>query len=525
MADHTSSIEFPPGTILLEDRSASQSGIILSPTPSDDLDDPLNWSRLRKAINFGLTCTFVLFTMVLIDINSVAYREYMTELDLTYSTFNNAIGANVAGLAVGCLVLIPFVHKFGRRPLYLISALVQFATAIWWAKFHTAGELIAINVIAGLAGSIAEAIVVITIVDMFFVHQHARMNGVFIFMQTLGSTGGPIAAGYIVVDLGWRWMWWILAIMLGVNFLLVLFFFEESKYVPSTIAHSTSAASDTVETGGKKGDRLEKISFTDLTVATQSRKSYRQRLAFVTKTDIPMLQHFYQPLLLLFTFPAVAFTAISYGAILAWFAACVSSASYFLIQPPYNFSAAEIGLFNLGGFIGTLLATFTANFLNDWLIVWLARRNGGIFEPEMRLWLIFPAGILNSAGLLMFGIGLGRGLAWIILAVGSGLFGFGFVVTADVALTYLTDSYPDILGDALIAVVFVRNGFAMIILFALTDWIAGMGIQNTFIVIGVLAFVTLVMPALLMVHGKRARIKTASKYKEFASRQQPQRFV
>ncbi|KAJ5304573.1 Isovaleryl-CoA dehydrogenase [Penicillium atrosanguineum] len=541
MEDHTSLEEFPPGTILLEDRDTSQSEVILGPTPSDDPDDPLvntssfrripkltktqNWTPFRKAINFGLACIYVLFTMVLIDINSVAYREYMAELGLTYANFNNAIGANVAGLAVGCLILIPCVHKFGRRPLYLISAIVQFATAIWWAKFHTAGELIAINVIAGLAGSIAEAIVVITIVDMFFIHQHARINGVFIFMQTLGSTGGLIAAGYIVVDLGWRWMWWIIAIMLGVNFLLVLFFFEESKYVPVMVGRSTSTSSDIVENGGKERDHMRKTPCNNLAVATRSHKSYRQRLTFVTKTDIPMIQHFYQPLVVLFTFPAVAFTAISYGAILAWFAACVSSVSYFLIDPPYNFSAAAIGLFNLGGFVGTLIATLTAPFLNDWLIVWLARRNGGIFEPEMRPWMIFPAGVLNSTGLLMFGIGLGRDLAWIILAIGTGLFGFGFVVTADVALTYLTDCYPDILGDALVAVVFVRNGLAMLILFAFTDWVAGMGIQNTFIVIGVLALATLAMSALLMFYGKRARVKTALKYKEFASRQQTQRYV
>jgi hypothetical protein len=52
-----------------------------------------------------------------------------------------------------------------------------------------------------------------------------------------------------------------------------------------------------------------------------------------------------------------------------------------------------------------------------------------------------------------------------------------------------------------------------------------MGIQNTFILIGVLAMVTLVMPALLMLYGKRARVKTAFKYREFASRQQAQRSV
>lgn len=346
--------------------------------------------------------------MVLIDINRLAYREYITELGLTYAIFNDASGAQVGGLAVGCLLLIPCVHKFGRRPLYLISAIVQFAAAVWWAKLHTAGELIAISIIAGLAGSLAEAIAVITIVDMFFVHQHARMNGVFIFMQTLGSTGGPIAAGYVVVDLGWRWMWWIIAIMLGINFLLVLFFFEESKHVPVIVSQSPLNSPDIIDNMETDDGYVDKISVANVSATTRRRKSYRQRLALVTKTNTPMLQHFYQPLILLFTFPAVAFTAISYGTILAWFAACVSAASYFMIGAPYNFSASAIGLFNLGGFIGTLIATFTAPFLNDWLIVWQSRRNGGIFEPEMRLWMIFPAGILNCAGLLMFGIGLGR---------------------------------------------------------------------------------------------------------------------
>lgn len=84
----------------------------------------------------------------------------------------------------------------------------------------------------------------ITIVDLFFVHQHARMNGIFLFMQSLGSTGGPIAAGYIVVSMGWRWMWWMIAIFPGVNLILVLFFFVEPKYIPLVVGHSGRSGLD-----------------------------------------------------------------------------------------------------------------------------------------------------------------------------------------------------------------------------------------------------------------------------------------
>jgi MFS family permease len=353
----------------------------------------------------------VLFTFVLIDINSLAYRGYIKELGLTYGTFNISSGCNFAGLAIGCLLLIPCVHKYGRRPLYIISATLQLVCAIWWANFHRAGELITISFLAGIAGSVSEAIVIITVVDLFFVHQHARMNGIFIFMQSLGATGGPVIAGYIVVSLGWRWMWKIVAILVGVNLLFVLCFFEESKYTPTLVGHSASSkTTDFVEDKEKSGTTTEAQPVSSrVTVDVQrSRKSIRQRLAFVTKTDIPIFQHFYQPLIVLFSFPAVAFAALTYGSILSWFSANVSAGSYFLIAKPYNFNAAQIGLFHLGGFAGTLLATVTAPPLIDWLIVRLAKRNEGIFEPEMRLWMMFPAAAINSAGLMLSGIGLAK---------------------------------------------------------------------------------------------------------------------
>ncbi|GES59591.1 hypothetical protein ATEIFO6365_0003087100 [Aspergillus terreus] len=527
---HAPNDAFPPGTVLLEDRQASVSEVVLHPTPSDDPDDPLNWSTLRKAVNFSLTCSYVLFTFVLIDVNSLAYRGYMKELGLTYATFNQASGCSYAGLAIGCLLLIPCVHKYGRRPVYLVSAVVQFACAIWWANFYYAGELITVMLLAGLAGSISEAVVMITIIDLFFVHQHARMNGVFLFMQTLGATGGPIVAGYVVVALGWRWMWWIIAILLGVNLVLVTLFFEESKYIPVLVGHSGSSQGPEIIEHKAEADKdadqpAHAVTTCSSTAARRSRKTIRQRLALVTKTDMPIAHHFYQPLIVLCSFPAVAFAAVTYGTLLAWFSLTSSAASYFLLDEPYDFSPSAIGLFHLGGFAGAFLSTLVAPALNDRFILWSARRNGGIFEPEMRLWMSVPGPVLNCAGLLVFGIGLGRGMHWAMLAVGCGIFGFGFIMTADVALTYLTDCYPDILGDALIAVVFIRNGFAMVVRFAFTPWVTGMGIQNTFILIGMLALATAIMPVVLMFKGKGARVRTAADYRKYATRQPVHRTI
>lgn len=358
-------------------------------------------------MNFGLTCTYVVFTFVLLDISSIAYHFYKVYLHLTWATFNQASGASYAGLAIGCLFFIPCVHKFGRRPLYLISAVIQLACAIWYAKFKSAGEMITIGLLAGLGGSVSEAIVMITVVDLFFVHQHARMNGIFIFMQSLGTLGGPIAAGFILVNMQWRWMWWITAIILGGNLLLVLFFFEESKYIPRSRSTGNKISKGNEHTDADNASSSESG---DSSVESQTypRKSYLERLALVTKTDVPILQNFFRPLIAPFLFPAVSFAAIQYGLIQAWFSATVSAGANFLILPPYNFQPSAIGLFNIGGFIGTFVAAFTISFLSDWLVVWQSRRNKGVFEPEMRLWLLFPAILLTSVGSWVFGIGLAR---------------------------------------------------------------------------------------------------------------------
>jgi MFS family permease len=356
-----------------------------------------------------------MFTFVLLDIQSIAYQGYTQELHLSYQILNDASAANFAGLAFGCVLFIPLAHKYGRRPLYILSSVVQLSMAIWSGKLVTGGDLIAVNLIMGLGGAISEAIVMITIVDMFFVHQHARMNGIFLFMQTLGSTGGPIAAGYITTSQGWRWIWWWIAIFLGANFVAVLCFFEESKYMPNIIGQGLAGQNNRSYDGmgaPKTNEKLEeKYTQPISTGSTMSprylKKPLSRRPAFVTKTDIPIKQHFYQPLLVLISFPAITFTALTYGMLLAWFSIIASASAYFLLDPPYNFSPADVGLFHLAGFIGATLGALVGSPLSDWSAVHLARRNGGIFEPEMRLWLSFPGSLSTCAGLLVFGIGLG----------------------------------------------------------------------------------------------------------------------
>jgi hypothetical protein len=65
--------------------------------------------------------------------------------------------------------------------------------------------------------------------------------------------------------------------------------------------------------------------------------------------------------------------------------------------------------------VGTLLSeVFCSGRLSDWLVVKLAARSGSGKTPEMRLWLVYPAAIVTSLGLIMWGISIDRDYHWIV---------------------------------------------------------------------------------------------------------------
>jgi hypothetical protein len=53
------------------------------------------------------------------------------------------------------------------------------------------------------------------------------------------------------------------------------------------------------------------------------------------------------------------------------------------------------------------------------MMVYMARRNNGISEPEHKLWLTLPLFVAGPLGLLMMGMGAYFELHWIVFVIGS----------------------------------------------------------------------------------------------------------
>ncbi|KAJ5278840.1 hypothetical protein N7478_004212 [Penicillium angulare] len=526
-----------PGTVALEDVHRTRDQLVLFPTPSSDPNDPLNWSTARKALNFTLVSFFVLWTFVQLDIGFTAWGPMETELGFSVDILNAGAAVNYGGLGIGCFFFIPLVHKYGRRPIYIFSVALQLASCVWQAEIQNVGGFIGANLISGLGGAISEIIVQITVADLFFVHQHATMNGWFVIFQSAGAFLGPVASGYIVDSQGWRWMWWWCVIFFAVTLVCVLFLFEESKYIPVIDGQVVIPQSDTRKDSIKdskapnQADDDAEVSHPGV-LASQARinpnikpKTYWQRMPWVTVSSESMWPHFTQPIVTLFTFPAVTYAAITYGSTLAWFAIMTSLQASYMLLPPYNFNAIGIGLMNLPPFIGAIIGFPVGGWLSDKSILWLSKKNNGIYEPEMRLWLALPVAIFGPASLLMFGLGLAYGVHWSLLAVGFGVYGFTLASVSGISLSYLMDCYQDVIGNALVGVIFMRNIISVIVLFVLTPWVNGMGMQNLHVLCAMVAFAIYLIPVPLLIWGKKARVATAKSYRAMAEKQVTHRAV
>ncbi|KAL1865757.1 hypothetical protein Plec18167_009299 [Paecilomyces lecythidis] len=392
------------------------------------------------------------------------------QLGFSYDILNDSYAIGCGTLAIGAFLLIPFALKFGRRPVYILSTAVQFAISIWSARLQTVTDLMLVNVFSCLVGALAEVIVQMTVADVFFVHQRGLMNSLYVWFESIGGSLAPLAAGYITVSQGWRWVWWWISIFFGVGLICFVFLYEESKYtqraidgIPVDELHQPIDRTGTKE----KAETSKKQLAPQATETTRNQESQDQSDFSWIDTSIPMktywqrlapwssspgslhsfFRHSYQPFMILFSIPAVFYMSLLYGAMLAASTVMVTTLSSWMAEPPYNFNAAQIGLMSLPPWIGTTLGSLVCGPLSDWLILFLAKRNQGIYEPEMRLWVIAAFIPFVPAGLFMFGIGLNNGSPWPVLAVGYALCNFGTTPASSIALTYITDAYTEVSPD------------------------------------------------------------------------------
>lgn len=213
----------------------------------------------------------------------------------------------------------------------------------------------------------------------------------------------PVLCGFISDGLGYRWPFYLMGVFCAASFVFLFLFLEETNYARGNV-ETADAVPDKIATG-----------FTDATTDTETeyppQKTFVQKMALFTTPATnerqPFLMHWraWQSLRFL-SWPTVFYAGFAYGTYLIWFNILNATASIILGGAPYHFRPSIVGLSYLACLVGVVLGAAYTGVFSDWFVLRMARRNGGVYEPEHRLWLFALTAVLAPASLILWGVGV-----------------------------------------------------------------------------------------------------------------------
>jgi hypothetical protein len=87
--------------------------------------------------------------------------------------------------------------------------------------------------------------------------------------------------------------------------------------------------------------------------------------------------------------------------------------------------------------VGAAIGCLAGGPLTDYLIDALAKRRGGLFKPEYRLWLLIPPFLVGPVGLMLWGCGVGNNMPSMVPIAGTGITYAVLCAVPAVGVTYV----------------------------------------------------------------------------------------
>ncbi|MEP7277737.1 MAG: multidrug effflux MFS transporter [Bacteroidota bacterium] len=153
--------------------------------------------------------------------------------DLHTSMGNVALSVSTyfLGFALGQILYGPLLDRFGRKsPLYIGMSLYILAS-LGCIVFPSISWLLAARFFQALTGCVASVAAIAMVRDFFPAKENVRIISLLVLVLGASPLLAPTAGSFVVITLGWRWIFVVLA-LLGFIMLLVTIFFLPEGHAP-----------------------------------------------------------------------------------------------------------------------------------------------------------------------------------------------------------------------------------------------------------------------------------------------------
>ncbi|ODV74623.1 MFS general substrate transporter [Cyberlindnera jadinii NRRL Y-1542] len=488
--------------------SSGNKKIVLIPTPSDDPDDPLNWTPRRKWMS--MFCV-VVYTYG-VGIPSAAIYSVLTNISaktgISLGDLNSGTGYMFLFFGLGCMIFQPLALQYGKRPVYLFSVLATALVCIWSPYCKTNAEWIGSKILQGFVGAPIESLCEISVSDIFFEHERATGMSIYGLALLTSNYIAPVVAGFITNGMEWEWVMYFCSIWGAVAFIFLFLFMEETNYNrkvnPVKVLEAITSIDMVAESDMNVSSDNEKINpvLSNKTVEERlgninenfdtsdeveypktSSRTWVEKMSFThgLKSKFLLPHYLLGPFKMLF-FPSVLWAGFVYGSSLVWFNLLNATAGMILTAPPYNFSPSMVGLSYISPTIFSCVFFFLSGALSDWMKVFFAkRRPDGLSYPEDRLWILIIYMVLGFLASIGWGVGAYYEKHWMLLVISMGVLGGCGIFGVAAGVTYCSDSYHELDTEGMVVVIVIRNLMSFACSYGLTHWVTNMGLKNAFI--------------------------------------------
>ncbi|KAH7062907.1 major facilitator superfamily domain-containing protein [Paraphoma chrysanthemicola] len=201
---------------------------ILEPQPEDSANDPLNWRQYRRDLALVSLGFYCMVGGGMTPVLAAGFNDVARTYDVTIPQVALTTGLYMLGLGLGSVVASPTAILFGKRPVYLVGIILFVLSSIWCALSPNYASLVVARIVQGFSVSPVECLPSATIAEIFFLHERAYRLGIYTLLLLGGKNLIPLVSAVIVQSLGWRWVFWVTAIVVGFCFFLIFFFVPET---------------------------------------------------------------------------------------------------------------------------------------------------------------------------------------------------------------------------------------------------------------------------------------------------------
>jgi multidrug resistance protein len=179
----------------------------------------VNWSSKKKWWNMCVISYLTFLTPLTSSIVAPAQGLVMKDFHSANRTLASfVVSIYLVGFAVGPLFLAPLSEIYGRLRVYQVGTLIFTIWNIAGALAPNVSALLVFRLFAGISGSGPVTLGAGSVADMFARQERGVAMSIYGLGPLLGPVIGPIAGGYLSQAQGWRWVFWLLAIVVSGDF-------------------------------------------------------------------------------------------------------------------------------------------------------------------------------------------------------------------------------------------------------------------------------------------------------------------